>query len=322
MKLVRSSRRNFVAALGAAAAGAWSLSLARAAAPTKPAAPKAPPAARPAARAMSTRRIPRTDEAIPVIGLGTWERFDVALDDATEKRLGGVLKAFDDAGGRLVDTSPMYGRAEEVVGTLAAGAGLGDRLFMATKVWTTGRDEGIRQMETSEKRLRRKRLDLMQVHNMVDAATHLETLAAWKKEGRVRYIGITHHVPSAFDDLEKWMREAKPDFVQLCYSIGRREAETRLLPLAADQGIAVIVNRPFDKGAHFKAVEGKPLPAWAAEAGCSTWAQVFLKFILANPAVTCVIPATGNPDHLAENVGAGFGPPLSEEHRSRLLALF
>jgi diketogulonate reductase-like aldo/keto reductase len=162
----------------------------------------------------------------------------------------------------------------------------------------------------------------MQVHNLVDAATHLETLSAWKKEGRVRYLGITHHVPSAFDDLEKWMRDAKPDFVQLCYSIGRREAEARLLPLAADLGIAVIVNKPFDKGAHFKAIEGKPLPEWAVEADCATWAQIFLKFILANPAVTCVIPATGNPDHLAENVGAGSGRPLSAEHRSRLLAIF
>lgn len=271
---------------------------------------------------MTTRKIPRSGEAVPVIGLGTWERFDLALDDDTRKRLGGVLKAFHDAGGRLVDTSPMYGRAEEVVGTLAAGAGLADRLFIATKVWTTGRDEGIAQMRTSAKRLRRERIDLMQVHNMVDAATHLQTLAGWKKEGRVRYLGITHHVPSAFDDLEKWMRDAKPDFVQLCYSIGRREAETRLLPLASDQGIAVLVNRPFDKGAHFKAVEGKPLPDWAAEAGCATWAQIFLKFILANPAVTCAIPATGNPAHLAENVAAGSGPPLSEEHRARLLAMF
>jgi diketogulonate reductase-like aldo/keto reductase len=306
-----SNRRTFVAALGAAAAGAWSLSLTRAATP-----------AAPAARVMLTRPIPRTDEAVPVIGLGTWERFDVALDDETTKRLGGVLKAFYAAGGRLVDTSPMYGRAEEVVGSLAAGSSLADRLFLATKVWTTGRAEGIKMMETSEKRLRRRHLDLMQVHNMVDAATHLETLSAWKEEGRIRYLGITHHVPSAFDDLEKWMRQAKLDFVQLCYSIGRREAETRLLPLAADQGIAIIVNRPFDKGAHFKAVEGKPLPAWAAEADCTTWAQLFLKFILSNPAVTCVIPATGNPDHLAENVAAGFGKPLSAEHRSRLLAMF
>jgi diketogulonate reductase-like aldo/keto reductase len=311
MTHVLSNRRTFVAALGAAAAGAWSRTLGRAA-----------EAVTPAAREMSKRRIPRSGEAIPVIGLGTWERFDVALDDHATKRLEGVLKKFYEAGGRVVDTSPMYGRAEDVVGTLAAGAGLGDRLFLATKVWTTGRAEGVRQMEASEKLLRRRSLDLMQVHNLVDAATHLETLSAWKKEGRVRYLGITHHVPSAFDDLEKWMRDAKPDFVQLCYSIGRREAEARLLPLAADLGIAVIVNKPFDKGAHFKAIEGKPLPEWAVEADCATWAQIFLKFILANPAVTCVIPATGNPDHLAENVGAGSGRPLSAEHRSRLLAIF
>ena len=307
----RSTRRTFLTAIGAAAAAAWSVPLARAAGPGAK-----------AGRAMKTRKIPSSGEALPVIGLGTWERFDVGLDEATTKRLGGVLKAFHDSGGRMVDTSPMYGRAEEVVGTLAADGKIADRLFIATKVWTTGRAEGIQQMETSEKRLKRARLDLMQVHNMVDAATHLETLAAWKKEGRIRYLGITHHVPSAFDDLEKWMRSAKPDFVQLCYSIGRREAEERLLPLAADQGIAIIVNRPFDKGAHFKAVEGKPLPDWAAEAECTTWAQIFLKFILANPAVTCVIPATGNPDHLAENVGAGFGEPLSAALRARLLSMF
>ena len=328
MKPIRSSRRTFLSALGAAAAGTWSLSVARGepGPPSTPASPNpaaAPsPPVKPAGGSMGTRKVPRTGESIPVIGLGTWERFDVALDDGTRKRLGGVLKTFQDGGGRVVDTSPMYGRAEEVVGSLAADAGLVDKLFIATKVWTTGRSEGIAQMETSAKRLRRERIDLMQVHNLVDAATHLETLAGWKKEGRVRYLGITHHVPSAFDDLEKWMRGAKPDFVQLCYSIGRREAETRLLPLAKELGIAVIVNRPFDKGAHIKAVEGKPLPDWAAEAGCTTWAQIFLKFILAHPAVTCAIPATGNPDHVAENIAAGSGPPLSEEHRTRLLALF
>ena len=308
MRPVLANRRSFLSALGAVAAGALSLSLSRAADAGK--------------RTMTTRKVPRTGEAIPVIGLGTWERFDVALDDDSRRRLGSVLRAFYDGGGRLVDTSPMYGRAEDVVGSLAADPSLAGKLFMATKVWTTGRDKGIEQMETSAKWLRRERIDLMQVHNLVDAATHLDTLAGWKKEGRVRYLGITHHVPSAFEDLEKWMREAKPDFVQLCYSIGRREAETRLLPLAGDLGIAVIVNRPFDKGAHFKAVEGKPLPGWAAEAGCATWAQIFLKFILANPAVTCAIPATGNPEHVAENVGAGLGSPLSEEHRSRLLTLF
>ena len=327
MKHDPSDRRTFLAALGAAAAGAWSLSLGHAAEPgapsaAKPDSAKTPPQPAKPGGAMSTRKIPGTGEAVPVIGLGTWERFDVTLDDETRKRLGGVLEDFHSAGGRLVDTSPMYGRAEEVVGSLAAEAGLSDKLFVATKVWTTGRDEGIRQMETSAKRLRRERIDLMQVHNLVDAETQLETLSAWKKEGRVRYLGITHHVPSAFDDLERWMRSAKPDFVQLCYSIGRREAETRLLPLARDLGIAVIVNRPFDKGAHLKAVEGKPLPDWAAEAGCRTWAQILLKFILAQPAVTCAIPATGNPEHLAENVEAGSGRPLSDEHRNRLLAMF
>src|SRR5262245_117263 len=237
----QTSRRAFVTALGAAAAGACSLRLAGAAAPSDPPAPPDSPAlgtalAAPEPRAMNRRRIPRTNESIPVIGLGTSGSFDVDLDAGAKDRLGRVLPAFHKTGGRVVDTSPMYGRAEAVVGTLAAETRIAGDLFLATKVWTKGRDEGIRQMEASLRLLRRDRIELMQVHNLIDTATHLATLEEWRKEGRVRYTGITHYVPSAFDDLERVMREHTPDFVQLCYSVRRREAETRLLPLAADRG--------------------------------------------------------------------------------------
>jgi diketogulonate reductase-like aldo/keto reductase len=316
----RTSRRTFARVLGAAAAGVWSLRLALGAAPSGPSAHAAAPST-PEPRSMNRRPIPRTKEPIPVIGLGTSGTFDVELDAEARQRIGRVLTRFHESGGRVVDTSPMYGRSEAVVGTLAAEARIAGDLFIATKVWTRGRDEGIRQMEASSRLLKRDRIDLMQVHNLIDTTTHLATLDAWKKEGRVRYTGITHYVPSAFDDLERVMREHKPDFVQLCYSVGRREAETRLLPLAADLGIAVLVNRPFEDGGLFRAVKGKPLPPWAAEAGCASWSQLFLKFILAQPAVTCVIPATGNPSHLEDNVAAGAGEPLTSEHCARLAAL-
>src|SRR5262245_5772506 len=331
MKTEGTSRRAFVGALGAATAGAWSLRFARAtgrdgpegrAAPTPvPGAAAKPDPPTSERHAMNTRPIPRSKESVPVIGLGTSDTFDVALDDEATRRLGRVLALFHEAGGRVVDTSPMYGRAEKVIGTLATDAGNAGDLFVATKVWTRGREEGIKQMQDSARLLRRERIDLMQVHNLVDAATQLDTLEAWKKEGRIRYTGITHYVPSAFDDLERWMRDRKPDFVQLCYSAGRREAETRLLPLAADLGIAVLVNRPFEDGKLFGAVKGKPIPAWASEAGCASWAALFLKFILAQPAVTCIIPATGNPDHLADDVAAGRGAPLTGEQCTKLVAL-
>lgn len=301
------TRRAFAGVLGTAAVGVLAGGI--------------PRSARSEGGSMLKRPIPKTGETIPAIGLGTWSTFDVTLDAATRERLGAVLARFHAAGGRVVDSSPMYGRAEEVVGTLGAENGLGASLFVATKVWTKGRDEGIRQMQTSMRRLRRERLDLIQVHNLLDAATHLDTLAKWKAQGRVRYTGITHYVPSAFDDLERFMRSHKPDFVQLCYSAGRREAESKLLPLAAELGIAVLVNRPFEEGALFRAVKGKPLPDWAAEAGCASWAQLFLKFILAHPAVTCAIPATGNPEHLADNVKAGIGEPLTPDHRERLIRI-
>lgn len=302
MKGSDPSRRRFVAALGAAAAGAF-----------------LPKGARP--EGFETRPIPSTGETIPAIGLGTSGPFNAGSSGLATDRLRKVLSEFHRLGGRVVDTSPMYGNAEEAVGTLAAEAGIGGSLYLATKVWTTGREAGIRQMKDSFRLLRREQLDLIQVHNLIDAETHLATLAAWKKEGRVRHLGITHWKSFAFGDLERWMKAARPDFVQLPYSVSEREAEARLLPLAADLGIAVLVNRPFEDGALFGRVRGMTVPEWAPEAGCASWAQLFLKFLLGHPAVTCAIPATGNPAHLADNMGAGRGPALSEEHRERLAAI-
>ena len=253
------------------------------------------------------RVIPRSGEQIPAVGLGTWQTFDVGGSDAERAPLREVLKRFVALGGTVIDSSPMYGESETVVGDLAGETGVHRSLFLATKVWTSGRDAGIRQMETSLKRLRTPKLDLMQVHNLVDWQTHLKTLRGWKEQGRVRYLGITHYTESAYADLERVMRAEKPEFVQLNYSIVSRIAEQRLLPLAQELGIAVLVNRPFEKAGLFGKVRDKALPAWAAEFDCASWAQFFLKFILAHPAVTCAIPATSKVKHLEDNMQAGLG---------------
>jgi diketogulonate reductase-like aldo/keto reductase len=214
----------------------------------------------------------------------------------------------------------MYGQAESVVGDLAAELGLHSSLFVATKVWTSGREAGVAQMERSLKRLRVARLDLMQVHNLVDWQTHLRTLRDWKAAGRVRYLGVTHCTASAYGDLERIMRSERLDFVQLNYSLAEREAEDHLLPLAADRGIAVLANRPYAEGALFRRVRGRPLPPWAAELDCTSWGQFFLKWILAHPAVTCVIPATSKPEHLTDNMGAGTGTLPDAATRTRMAA--
>jgi diketogulonate reductase-like aldo/keto reductase len=266
------------------------------------------------------RAIPSSRETLPVIGLGTWQTFDVGAGAAREP-VRQVLRRFVELGGRVVDSSPMYGRAESVVGDLAGELALRDRLFVATKVWTSGRDAGMAQMEESLRRLRAARLDLMQVHNLVDWQTHLRTLADWKRAGRVRYVGVTHYTAGAYGELEQVMKSAPLDFVQLNYSVVEREAERRLLPLAADRGLAVLVNRPFAEGALFRRVRGQTLPAWAAEAGCRSWAQLFLKWIVAHPAVTCVIPATSRPEHLEDNMQAGMGPLPDRAVRDRIAAL-
>ena len=266
------------------------------------------------------RAIPSSKETVPVIGLGTWQTFDVGAGVARAP-LRQVLQRFVELGGRIVDSSPMYGRAESVVGELAAELGLRDKLFIATKVWTSGRDAGSAQMNESMRRLRTPRLDLMQVHNLVDSRTHLRTLAEWKRAGRVRYVGVTHYTASAYGELEQVLQSEPLDFVQLNYSVVEREAERRLLPLAVDRGLAVLVNRPFAEGALFRRVRGQTLPPWAAEAGCRTWAQLFLKWIVAHPAVTCVIPATSRPEHLEDNMQAGTGPLPDAALRDRIAAL-
>jgi diketogulonate reductase-like aldo/keto reductase len=267
------------------------------------------------------RPIPGTGETLPAIGLGTWQSFDVAGNAAGTADAREVLRLFVADGGRVVDSSPMYGSAESVVGELAAGLGLSGRLFLATKVWTRGREAGIAQMEESLRRMRAARLDLIQVHNLVDAETHLKTLREWQDLGRVRYLGITHYHRGAHAEMERLMRAEKLAFVQVNYSLAEPEAGERLLPLAAERGIAVIVNRPFAEGALFDRVRGRALPAWAAEFGAATWAQFFLKWILGRPEVTVAIPATRNPKHLADNLAAGSGPLPNAATRKRMLDL-
>lgn len=258
------------------------------------------------AEPMLTRPIPGTKEVLPVIGLGTWQTFDV--DAAATSPLREVLRAFAAAGGRVVDSSPMYGRAEAVTGALTTELQLNAGLFLASKVWTRGREAGERELARTLARMGRERLDLLQVHNLLDVATHLRTLAEWQAAGRVRYIGITHWSESAYPAVERLLaRDERIDFLQINYSVAEREAAQRILPLAAERGVAVLVNRPFAEGALFRRVRGRAVPAWAAEIGCTAWSQLFLKYIVAHPAVTCVIPATSNPAHLRENVLAGTG---------------
>ncbi len=271
---------------------------------------------------MLTRKIPSSGEALPVIGLGTYKGFDVGSGSKERAVLGEVLRTLFSQGGTVLDSSPMYGRAEEVAGELLAAQHAREKAFVATKVWTEGWSSGIDQMNRSMKLLRCERIDLIQIHNLVDWRTHLATLRAWKDEGRIRYLGITHYSSSAYGEMEKIMRAEALDFVQLNYSLDEREAERRLLPLAAERGMAVLVNLPFGQGRLFRTLRGKPVPPWMQEAGCETWSQVLLKFTLANKAVTCVIPGTGNSKHMEENCRAGEGSMLEEPLVRKLVAAF
>jgi diketogulonate reductase-like aldo/keto reductase len=268
------------------------------------------------------RPIPATGETLPVVGLGTWQVFDVGGGASARAPLRDVLATFARSGGRVIDSSPMYGRSEAVVGDLMAELGLLGKLFVATKVWTSGRYAGIQQMETSFKRLRAERMDLMQIHNLVDVGVHTKTLADWKARGRVRFIGITHYTSSAYVDVEKWLKTGAYDFLQINYSLAERESADRLLPLARERKVAVIANRPFAEGAMFRKVRGKQVPEWAKEAAMATWAQFFLKWIVSHPAVTCVIPGTARADHLADNLAAGTGPLPGEALRKRMAEYF
>lgn len=277
--------------------------------------------ARPAESPLLRRAIPASGETVAAVGLGTWQVFDVAGREREHAEAKAALARFVELGGGVVDSSPMYGSSESVLGDLAAELGVHRRLFLATKVWTTGRAAGVRQMEESLKRMRvalKGPLDLMQVHNLVDADTQLATLREWKREGRVRHIGVTHYHESGYPELGRYLKRALVDFVQLNYSLAERRAEDRMLRAASDTGIAVIVNRPFAEGALFSRVKGKPLPGWAAEIECASWAQFFLKWILSHPSVTCAIPGTRSAQHVADNLAAARGRLPDEAMRRRM----
>ena len=267
---------------------------------------------------MHIRKIPSTGEAMPVVGFGTWQTFDIGNDRAERAQRREVLEALFAAGGRMIDSSPMYGRSEAVVGDLLAVTGARDKAFLATKVWTSGEKAGLAQMKASSDKMRAPVIDLMQIHNLVDWRVHLKTLRAAKDAGRYRYIGITHYTVPALADLAAIIRAEKLDFVQLGYSIGTREPEANLLPLCIEKGVAVIANQPFDSGRLFSQVKGRPLPAWAAQIDASSWGQVFLKYLLGHPAVTCVIPGTAKPAHMRDNVAAGMGRLPDEAMRKRM----
>jgi aryl-alcohol dehydrogenase-like predicted oxidoreductase len=286
-------------------------------------------------QSMITRPIPRNpSEKLPIIGMGTWQTFDVGTAAAEREPIREVLRRFLAAGGRVIDSSPMYGRAEEVTGDLLAeleaerraaegtkpDAQGSPKPFLATKVWTTGKAAGIREMRRSLKRMRTERMDLMEVHNLLDLETHLPVLREMKKAKTIRYLGVTHYQQSESGRIERLMRSEALDFVQIPYSLARRQAEERLLPAAADTGTAVLVMQPFETGDLFRRVKGKKLPAWAAEFDCTSFAQFFLKFIVSHPAVSCPLPATSNPKHVADNVQAGFGRLPDRALRQKMVA--
>jgi diketogulonate reductase-like aldo/keto reductase len=270
------------------------------------------PGAAMATSRMRTRPIPSSGQELPVVGMGTWRTFDTS--DRVPLRE--VLQALLDAGGSVIDSSPMYGRSEETVGEVVRDLGAGKRVFLASKVWTSGKEAGVEQMKDSIRKL--GRIDLMQIHNLLDWREHLPTLRAWKEAGTIRCWGITHYSVSAFDEIERILQAEKPDFVQLPYSVGVREAEQRLLPACAERGAAVLVMRPFEGGSLFADSRRRQLPQWAAEIDCTSWAQLFLKFILGHPAVTCAIPASSNPLHMADDLRAGSGRLPDERLRRRI----
>ena len=267
------------------------------------------------------RPIPSTGETIPALGLGTWQTFDVSGEKVASVQP--VIDRFFALGGRVIDSSPMYGNAEAAVGELLrARKDVGVKPFLATKVWTSGKDEGTSQMRRSAQRFGVKQIDLMQVHNLLDWKTHLPILREWKQAGSFRYIGVTHYQHSAFDELERIIRREKIDTVQLPYSVVDREAERRLLPAARDAGVAVLVMSPFESGALLRQVKSRPLPVWAADIDCTSWAQLFLKFLLGHPAVTCPLPATSKVRHIEDNMAAVRGRLPDAAQRERIAALF
>jgi aryl-alcohol dehydrogenase-like predicted oxidoreductase len=278
-------------------------------------------AAGPADNGLITRRIPSSGETLPLIGLGTSGPFEVGESAAERAPLADVLSAFFASGGRLIDTSPMYSSAERVLGELLT-AQMHAHAFLATKVWTHGQRSGIEQMTHSAQLLKTPRLDLIQVHNLLDLDTQLKTLYEWKSQGKVRYVGVTHYTVSAQAELAQVLERHRLDFVQFNYSPVTRAAEERLLPLAATRGVAVLVNRPFEDGALFGQVRGRPLPAWAADLDATSWGQLALKFIGSHPAVTCIIPATGKVQHLEDNLAGGRGRLPDARQREAIAQAF
>jgi len=298
---IRLSRRETMGLLGAAAAFSSAASLAE----TGP---------------VNKRAIPKSGESISMIGLGSSRTFDVGDDEAALDELTPVMQAFFDKGGTVIDSSPMYGTSESVIGELLRRVTGADDIFAATKVWTEGKEDGIAQMQESMQRMGVAVMDLMQVHNLVGWQTQIETLKTWKDGGKIRYIGITTSHGRMHDEFERVMKAEPIDFVQFTYNILDRKAEERLLPLAADLGQATMINVPFQRGALLRKVAGKPLPDWAAEFDCASWGQFFLKFVASHPAVTCIIPATTKLSHMNDNMGAGFGRLPDAAARARMIA--
>jgi diketogulonate reductase-like aldo/keto reductase len=271
-------------------------------------------------RELVKRKIPSAanGESVPVIGMGTWNTFDVGGGASERAPLVKVLEMFYAAGARLIDSSPMYGNAENVTGDLVQQLGKQSSTFYATKVWTSGRDKGLAQIEHSLRAMKTPRLDLLQIHNLVDWRTHVATLRQLKSDGRIRYAGVTHYTVGAHSEIETVLRAERFDFAQFNYSIGTRAAEQRLLPYCQEHGIGVLINRPFEEGGLFTRVRNRKLPGYAKEIGCTSWAQVFLKYIVSHPAVTCVIPATSRPEHMQDNLQAGFAPLPDAALRERM----
>jgi diketogulonate reductase-like aldo/keto reductase len=265
-----------------------------------------------------TKPIPVSGERLPVIGLGTSRVFNVGKDAAELGKLREVVRIMASMENSMLDTSPMYGEAERVAGDLVEDLGVRRQLFFATKVWTDGKQAGIEQMQESLRLMQTQTIDLMQIHNLVDWKTHISTLRDWKVRGLIRYLGITHYNESAHDDVIRVMNQTPLDFLQINYSLAEPEAENRVLPLAREKGIAVIANRPFARGALFRATRGQSLPDWAEEIECKTWAQFFLKFVVSHPAITCAIPATSKPKHMLDNQLAGKGSQPDSRMRERM----
>lgn len=270
--------------------------------------------------AMALRKIPSSGEELPVVGLGTWQSFDVGGNTQDRARLKEVLSAMKSKGGKLIDSSPMYGSSERVVGDLTAELGIQGSFFYATKVWTRGKEAGIRQMQASMQKMQRKEMDLMQIHNLVDLNTHIRTLKSWKEEGKIRYWGITHYTDSSHEELSRIIKRERPDFAQFNYSITNRNAEKNLLPVARESGTAVIINRPYSGGSLFRLTRGKELPGWCSEIDVNSWGQFFLKYLLGEKAVTCVIPGTSKPHHLLDNMAAGYGKLPDQATRRKMIS--